>query len=63
MARNTRSSQGHRGNNENSMGGGGTLSAKGKWDENLLVVLLRQGGKACESTYFLLYNYWAAESV
>ncbi len=60
MAKNTRLSRGHRGNDENSMGGGGTLWVKGKWDENLFVVSLRQGGKACESTHFLLVDYWAA---
>ncbi len=62
MARNTRSSQRHRGNDKNCMGGGGTSSAKTKCDENLHVVPFRQGGKACESTYFLLCDYWAAES-
>ncbi len=30
MAKNTRLSQGHRGNDKNSIGGGDTLSAKGK---------------------------------
>lgn len=61
MARNTRSSQEHRGHDENSMGKGDSLSAKGKWDLNLLVVPLWQGGKVYESTYFLLYDYWAVE--
>ncbi len=61
MARNTRLSRGYRKNDENSMGGGGTLSAKGNWDKKRIVVPLLPGGKACESTHFLLYDYLAAE--
>ncbi len=61
MARNTRSSQRHKGNDENSMGGGGISLAKGKWDKNLFVIPFRQGDRACGSTHFLLCDYWAAE--
>ncbi len=61
MVRNIKSTRGHKRNNENSMGGEGISSAKSTWNKNLLVIPLRQGGKACESTHFLLYDYWTAE--
>ncbi len=57
MVKNTRLSLEHRGNDKNSIGRRDISSAKGKWDNNLLVVPFRQGGKAYESTYFLLYDY------
>ncbi len=62
MARNIRSNQKHRGNDENNMGKRGILSMKGNWDKNLLVVLLQQESKICEFTHFLLCDYWAPES-
>lgn len=61
MSRNTRSSRWHREHDKNSMSKRGSLLAKDKWDKNLLVILLKQGGKTCKSTHFLLCNYWAAE--
>ncbi len=63
MARNTRSSQKYRGHDENSMGGGGSLSAKSKWDWNPLIVPLWQEVRYMSpliSCYH--YDYWAAES-
>lgn len=56
MARNSRSSQEHRGHDENGIGQGSLLSAKSKWDKNHQIVFLWPRGQTRESTYFLSYN-------
>ncbi len=53
MAGDSRSSREHGGHDEKSMVQGGSSSAKGKWDKNLRLVPLRQGGQTCESTHIM----------
>ena len=61
MAKNTKSSQGHRRHDKNSIGGGGRLLAKSKWNKSFFVIPLWQRGKAYEFIHFLLCDYWVVE--
>lgn len=61
MVGSSRLSQEYKRYDEKNIGYGDTSLANGKWDQFHSVISLQQKGRAYESTYFLLYDYYATD--